>query len=408
MGGVALLAVGTGRPWLNVPLQHQVSAMRLAVVAPGFATPTWLSYGSIVLAALALAVAALVRKRGRASALSAIAGAVGMLTPLLFGVASALSDNSLTALLTRRAGEYGQMTSQYGFAVPQAPMTSFILIPLHGAWWTVRPALQPGWLLTLLGGGVLLATGWRPLVAVGRRHRLAAGGVAMLVVAVVAIAFGRGYWGNRVADSALSAGHAGSYRLALSRFQRAEDLNPTVRLRVDVEEAASVALAQTGQTTLPLARFAEVRTKLSSRETDLALAQLHTIHAMDPGNTVIADAYREAAVASARRSGSAAALGPLLAQPVLDALSARYTLGRVLYRNQAYTDAMAQMQWVVDHTVDDELASSALTYVSLCQKGLGDDIAARKTLLAAIARDRAYANLPARALAAGLFTPGRF
>lgn len=407
-GGVAVLAAGARLPWLNLPLQHQVSALSLAVVAPGFATPTWLSYGAVALGALVVAVAALVWNRGLPSAVAGAAGAVAMVTPLLFGVASALSDNGLPALLTRRAGEYDQMTSQYGFAVPQARMTSFLLIPLHGVWRTVGVTLQPGWLLTVLGGAVLLAAGWRSLVAAGRRHRLVGSVAAVLGVAVVAIAFGRGYWGNRVADSGLSAGHAGAYTLALSRFDRAEKLNPTVRLRPDVEAAAGTAFTQTGQTTVPLARLAQARAELAASRGDVALGQLQAIHDGDPANTVIADSYRGVAVASARQSGSAAVLGPLLTQPALDALSARYTLGRVLFRNQAYADALIQLQWVVDHTVDNELASSALTYISLCQKDLGDDIAARKTLLVAITRDRAYANLPARALAAGLFTPGRF
>jgi hypothetical protein len=359
----------------------------------------------VLVATLTVAMVALVRSRGHPTAITSVAGAVAILTPLTFWASAALGDLRLIDLLTRRATELKMITGQFGYRIPSARLTGILFVPLTGRWRLVGVALQPGWLLTLCGGVLLGLAGCRPLAALSRRWPWRTGVALLIVLIAITAMVGRGYDANRVARAAFTAEHAGDYRLEVQRFRRAEQLNPTLRLRADIEQALGTAFNLTGQTMLPQALEATAEVHRAGGQLDLAVEDLAAAHATYPDDLVIYDDYRATALSVARHENRPDFLIPLLKQPPVDALPVRYTLGRVLYAIRRYDDAMVQLDWVVTHTGNKDVISSALTYIALCQKGAGDEDAARTTLLHAIAKDSDYANLTARDLAAGLFIP---
>jgi hypothetical protein len=402
--GLTAAALGLALPWLSVSLQPGLSPLHLQVRVPGVGIPSWFTYGAVLVGCLGLATLGLVRSRGQPTAITSTAGIAVILASLLFWASAAWSDLRLTDLLTRRTAELRMIRQQFGYRIPSSRLTAIGFIPLTGRWRVVGDALQPGWLLALAGGVLLLIGGRRSLAGASRRRPWIAGTGVFVVAGVIAILLGRGFMGNQVARSAFTAGHAGDYRLEVKRFQRAEELNPTLRLRADIAHAIGYAENLRGQTLLPQALEARANLDKAAARNDLAVEEIAAAHLADPNNSVISDEYRAIAVSVAAHENRAALLLPLLHQPTVDALPIRYTLGRVLYATRRYDDAIVQLGWVTTHSLDRNVISSALTYIALCQKGKGDERAARATLIRAIAMDTGYANFTARDLAAGLFT----
>ena len=83
-------------------------------------------------------------------------------------------------------------------------------------------------------------------------------------------------------------------------------------------------------------------------------------------------------------------------------LYAHYMLGRIQYDLQDYNQCEVQMLTVLNMGQENNIASSAYTYLALSHIGQGDSIAARQYLFKAQELDPAYRNNIAREEASGL------
>nr|BBH94664.1 hypothetical protein KTA_28630 [Thermogemmatispora argillosa] len=83
-------------------------------------------------------------------------------------------------------------------------------------------------------------------------------------------------------------------------------------------------------------------------------------------------------------------------------LYAHYLLGRVAYELHNYGGCRAEMSNVLALSSDDDLRSSAYTYIGLAEIALGHSVQGREALLIAVALDPDYRNNTAREALSGL------
>lgn len=91
-----------------------------------------------------------------------------------------------------------------------------------------------------------------------------------------------------------------------------------------------------------------------------------------------------------------------LAQVNPDSLYAHYLLGRADYELRNYQDCLAEMRIGLTLSSDNDLRSSAYTYMGLAEIALGRSAEGREALLVALALDPEYHNNTAREALSGL------
>ncbi|WP_052887762.1 tetratricopeptide repeat protein [Thermogemmatispora carboxidivorans] len=91
-----------------------------------------------------------------------------------------------------------------------------------------------------------------------------------------------------------------------------------------------------------------------------------------------------------------------LAQVNPDSLYAHYLLGRADYELRNYQDCLAEMGRASTLSADNDLRSSAYTYIGLAEIALGHSVQGREALLLALALDPDYHNNTAREALSGL------
>lgn len=110
--------------------------------------------------------------------------------------------------------------------------------------------------------------------------------------------------------------------------------------------------------------------------------------------------------------------GPLLKRPINDDTAlpwiqllltidpnneyAHYIAGRIAYDLDNYNESIQQMSIVINMSKDNDVLSSAYTYIGLSEIGLGNEIQGRETLFTAIKFDKSYHNNTAREELSGL------
>lgn len=402
--GLMLALLGLNFPWLGVALETERHAVDLRVVAAGMPDSRLISYGSLSAIALVVAATLLVRSRGRAGAALAVCGAALMLLPLLFVVQSAISDFQLVQHLNQQNAEMRSITSQLGYSIPRSGPTSVFLYPLGGSTRTIAADLRPGWVMSFLGGLLVLAFATGALVR-GMRvdRRLRWGTLAAAVV--LGILLGRGAFANYIATSAEKASLAGEYSRATQLFDYAQRLNPLLRYNANFEQGQGRALGATGESNSPLALYAQSKVLGTQGDTVDQLAALQQA-LLDPAaadNPVIVQEFvsqsRKAALINQDRGNMEAIVSQLYG----DLPAAHYALGRIEYKGGDFQHAIAQFLRTIQLTGDANVRSSCYTYISLSETALGQDTAARSHLLTAISLDTEYNNSLARSLAAGLY-----
>jgi hypothetical protein len=400
--GLLLGLLGLNFPWLGIALETERHAVDLRVVAAGMPDSRLVSYGSLTAIALVVAATVLVRARGRGTAGLAVCGALMLMLPLLFIVQSSISDFQLVQHIYQQNAEMRSITSQLGYSIPRSGPTSVLLLPISGPTRALATDLRPGWLMSVVGGGMLLAFGLRPLIS-GLRHdrRLRWGTVAAGVV--LGVLLGRGVFANYIAGSAESASQAGEYSRATQLFDYAQRLNPLLRFSGNFEQGLGRALGASGDRTSPLALYAQAKAFGTQGDTVDQLADLQLAAAGAPDNPVVVEELVSQARRTALQHGNLGLMEAIVSQPYGDLPAAHYALGRLMYQHSDFDHAINQLLRTIQLTSDPNVRSTAYTYISLCETAVGRPAQARSHLLTAISLDSEYNNSLARTLAVGLY-----
>jgi len=348
-------------------------------------------------------------RRVRPFPLLATAGACTALVPVFFVVQTVISDHQLLTHLSEQQSQYNAIVGQFGYPAPRNLLTSVLIVPLSGPWQVVISALRPGWYLTLAGGLMLLVHGRHSLVAWARNApRWSA--VAIAVVAAVLLAsIGRGVAANELVQSAGDALQIGDYSSALSRVVLAQHLNAGLQFDSRAALVRGQALASTGDQTSPLALLYIANLRDSVHDEIGALSALETAAADDPNNQVVIANLLDEALSLAKERQDPGILQGIVEKPYGDRLDQHYTLGRILYARSDFDLARIQMIDAAEESgADANVASSAHTYIALCEERLGQLATARGEVLTAIHLDTQYINSLARSVAAGLYISGTF
>lgn len=404
--GLLLGLLGLNFPWLGIALETERHAVDLPVVFAGMPESRLISYGSLTAIALVVAATLLVRAHGRGTAALGVCGLVMLLLPILFVVQTSITDFQLIQHVYQQNAEMRSITSQLGYSIPRSGPTSVLLYPISGPTRAIATDLRPGWLLSLIAGALLLTTGLRPLGAglVGDR-RLRWGTLAVAVL--LAILIGRGVLANSVAASAERASEAGEYSSATQLFDYAQRLNPLLQYSANFEQGLGRALGASGEQQAPLALYATAKALGTQGDTVDQLADLQQAAAGAPNNPVIVEELISQARKAALLNGNLGLMEAIVSQPYGDLPAAHYALGRLLYQQSDFANAITQLVRTLQLTSDPNVRSSAYTYISLCETALGEDQQARQDLLTAIRLDTEYNNSLARTLATGLYISER-
>jgi tetratricopeptide (TPR) repeat protein len=400
--GLLLGLLGLNFPWLGVALETERHAVDLRMVAAGMPDSRLISYGSLTAVALVVGATLLVRARGRATAALAVCGAVMMLLPLLFVLQSAVSDFQLVQHINQQNAEMRSITSQLGYSIPRSGPTSVLLYPIGGSTRAIAADLRPGWVMSLLGGLLILAFGLGTLVrGLGSDRRLRWGALATGVA--LGILLGRGGFANYIATSAEQASQAGEYSRATQLFDYAQRLNPLLRFNANFEFGLGRALGASGDSGSPLALYAQAKALGTQNDTVNQLADLQTAAEKAPENPVIVQELISQARKAALINQDRGLMQAIVSQPYGDLPAAHYALGRILYAGGDFDHAIGQLLRTIQLTNDPNVRSSAYTYISLSERSMGRLADARTHLLTAIALDTEFNNSLARSLAAGLY-----
>ena len=400
--GLLLCLLGLNFPWLGVALETERHAVDLRVVAAGMPDSRLISYGSLAAIALVVCATLLVRAKGRPTPAIAVCGAIMLMLPLLFVVQSAISDFQLVQHINQQNAEMRSITSQLGYSIPRSGPTSVLLYPIGGSTRAIAADLRPGWVMSVVGGALVFAFGLVALLRGLRTdRRLRWGSLAFAVV--LAILLGRGAFANYIASSAEQASRAGEYSRATQLFDYAQRLNPLLRYNANFELGLGQALGASGDSSSPLALYAQSKALGTQNDTVDQLADLQQAATAAPSNLVIVQELISQARKAALVDHNRGLMQAIVSQPYGDLPAAHYALGRILYKGGDFDHAIDQFLRTVQLTNDPNVRSSAYTYISLSETAMGRDSDARSHLLTAIALDTEYNNSLARSLAAGLY-----
>lgn len=400
--GLLLGLLGLNFPWLGVALETERHAVDLRVVAAGMPDSRLISYGSLTAVAVVVAATLLVRGRGRASAALAVCGAVMMLLPVLFVLQSAISDFQLVQHINQQNAEMRSITSQLGYSIPRSGPTSVLLYPIGGSTRAIATDLRPGWVMSLLGGLLVLAFALTALVrGLGSDRRLRWGSLAAGVV--LAILLGRGAFANYIASSAEQASQAGEYSRSTQLFDYAQRLNPLLRFNANFEFGLGRALGASGDSSTALSLYAQAKALGTQGDTVNQLADLQQAAEKAPDNPVIVQELISQARKAALINQDRGLMQAIVSQLYGDLPAVHYALGRILYKGGDFDHAIGQFTRTIQLTNDPNVRSSAYTYISLSEQAMGRTGDARSHLLTAIGLDTEFNNSLARSLAAGLY-----
>jgi hypothetical protein len=398
--GLLLLILGLWLPWFAVPLQVDPTAWSLPVVLAGTPSIPWISYGAVLAACLGLGLLALMRSQGRPGAGTGAVGAGVLVVSLVFLVATRTADWPLLQRLEDQTAQQTAIFGQFGYAVPGQQPTLMLLVPVTGTWALVGGALRLGWFSTAIGGLVLFGSGASSLAGWVRQTRRRGKLLPALALLLVVGVLGRGAVASYLAGRGAAASQAGDYRMASASLSIARQLNPLLTSSSAYDLALGQVLrADAGGRSQPLALLADADARGAGGDIPGQVTELRQALARDPANPILLQQLDQASQVlglNDQDPGSLQALGdPTLAD--------EYTEGRVFYTMGDYPAALTCLQRVLTMTRDDNVTSSAFTYMALSEIKLGQPDQARRDLLRAVSVDTRYNNTLARSLVAGLY-----
>jgi tetratricopeptide (TPR) repeat protein len=400
--GVLLVGVAVVRPWLEVPLQTREKATAIRLVLAGLPSNKWVTYGAIAAALAGIAAAATAWRRGRASALLGLAGIAVLVLCGLLIAQLVLWDAGMRHTLVSQTLQKSVAVKQFGYSVRATQPAGIFLFPLTGVGKVIGGTLDHGFYLCALGGAVMTAAGFRPLLAAFRRHRRMAPLLATAATLAVVGTAAPGVVAWYVENSAAAAAQRGDTKAALSGLDLAVRLVPDFKLDPDYELARGTALLQAGDRNSAPALFVQSRNSAAAADRPRELALLVEAHRRAPGDTVVLEELRARAIDYASRIHDAAPLLSLGSKVGDDAL-VQYVAGRLYYDLGSFDAATMHFRRAEQLTPDPDVLSSAHTYVGLADLQLGRSDEAKRELVLAIQLDGTGSNGLARSTATGLY-----
>jgi hypothetical protein len=400
--GVLLVGVAVARPWLEIPLQTREKATAVRLVVAGLPSNKVLTYGAVAAALAGVAALATVWRRGRASALLGVAGIAVLLLCAFLIAQLVLWDAGTRHTLVSQTLQKSVAVKQFGYSVRVTQPSAIFLAPLTGVGKVIGGVLDHGFYLCVLGGAVMTAAGFRPLVAAFRRHRRVAPLLAAVATLAVLGAAAPGVVAWYAQSSATAAAQRGDTRAALSGLDLAVRLVPSLTQDPDYELARGTALLQAGNRLSAPAMFVQSRASAAAADRPRELVQLAEAHRRAPGDTVILEELRARSIDFASRSHDPSpllALGPKVGDDVL----VQYVMGRLFYDLGNYDHAIQSFRHAMQLTPDPDVLSSAHTYIGLADLQLGRPDQAKHELILAIQLDSTGSNGLARSTATGLY-----
>ncbi|WP_376796159.1 tol-pal system YbgF family protein [Thermogemmatispora sp.] len=437
-----LMLGASSLPWLADPLHGCLSPWETPLMpgwfwaAPGTAGAimTSVGAGSFVVALVCLGCAL-----GPAPSLERglwrwrLAAGCCLLPLCLFALHFVVVDSEQSDLLAYHKLEAQLILRHLGYNLPRdwLPITApFALDTTTLDWRLVLlvDQLRPGAVLPLVGlslwfqpAGRRVGTGCRTAPLALRKLGLTAlsSGCLLLMIIVPLCS----WFSTEQARQALAVG---DYRQALGWIETARWLAPGMANSVTYEEELGEALfAGESPWQAETVNFALARSFLRQRAYLHAYQLLfpdwlaHRLRQNDPFETRLTVALSEAleglieaAWPASLLSGDSGARSQrlsvaqhwlmLLAQINPRSLYAHYLLARAYYDLHNYQGCLAEMGSVLTLSSDNDLRSSAYTYLGLSEIALGRTVQGRETLLMAVALDPDYHNNTAREALSGL------
>lgn len=450
----ACLLLAAVFPWIGVPLVATYRSWDLPLNLGGGAGIPYISYGVVTVAAAlgcgayALACALASRRDGvarpRPSALLAL-GVLAISPTALFIVQAALIDFRLAMVLADQENESLLIRGSLGY---QIAAQRFLMRPFQVQSDSLANRIS---LLAQLSGfgavlpliaGIVLAYGayaiyhsapdphMAPVAASswGSRWGSRSGGVRRAVHwALIVAGIGAFIILGRASVALISAWQAdqalalGDYHSALTLYQRAQWLNPSLLQQPRFRAHRGQALFATGRVHALDARLYE-ETQIRAVDQAQALVDLSALEEQYPSDPVV----RHELVTTLEMRTAGSALNRLLLAQKLNASEsaslalsagevgvllpyfgqvmqiepndpyAHYVRGRLLFAVRSYEAAGLDFDAILASSSDDDMRSAAYTYLALCRDGVGDFIGARSLLLEAVKFDHGYYNTTAR------------
>jgi tetratricopeptide (TPR) repeat protein len=321
----------------------------------------------------------------------------------MFVVNTALTDNTLIQHIQVQNAAYSALISQLGYRIPRGGLATALFLPLGGLWRIVTVTLRVGWYAVFAGGGALLVSGLRPLAAQVQRSWTRSAALLAAAALIAGLSLGRTFVANLEINGGIVASTRGDYAAALDAFDAALRLNPSLKDSARFDQYLGSAQLAVGDNPSPWSKLAQGRLQQRAGQYEAEAEILADALARDPNSIVLRDALIRVDRYLAVTRSELGALSEVVTRPWADQPANHYLLGRAIFKAGDFSAAKRQFEIVMRETPDTEIQSSALTYIGLCLRGLGDYPGYRSDLLRAIQLDTGYYNQLARSLAFGQY-----
>ncbi len=401
---VSLMVVGAFTGWLQPVLSEPLSAIELFVAVPGgpFRAVT---FGLILLMAVALAIAGLIRLGRRQRLWNELAALLAVTSTVGFLLQAAFVDTRVQERVSHDRSDLTNLQLLVGYKIPRPDVTTLGPIPLPDGAAEVFSALRLGFFLALTGALLFTATLSRQPKGVGvdRAHRLGRWAVGTMAVLLFAVPVVDSALAHRDLDRARDAAANGDDAAAVALYESA--LRPGVGLDADPDVVSDFGMSQVRlrPTDSPASVLATSRLQLQAGND---LPALNTVvQAIDrwPMSEALRDEFAAQAFDYLRRRGAPAGVRQLMS-PQNDSAILRIALAKYELPAGDNPAATADAIEADGLTTDSDVRSVALTFLSIAQSRSGDLTTGRQTLLAAVESDTEYVNVMARSLLTGLYT----
>jgi hypothetical protein len=414
---VALAALGL--PWLDRHLSNDLypsssalvflrdwktSDLNWATVAAFMVLLCLLSRLSNSAVLRATFVHRVIGKRGRTLAWGVV------LMPMLFLLHQRYAGSAtMESLLNDQAG-YLAFGHQLQYTIGTSPLVSFLGLPLSPQWSLVLNAVGAGVpTFEIAGIAILLSTPARPARYGDRTTRESgqrAATWAAVTVALAVLVYGCPVVASFYTSAANRHASLGDYTSASADLKDALNLDPAVVSDNRwVTDMAQVSYAAGGPSSA-VGIFWAAQVYANAGYTLQQLESLRAAHQLDPHNVVLAN---DLVLASVQLAAGGLDPTPLTALPTAlqrDDL-VQYTLARLRFRVQDYTDARPTFLAVASSARSGDMRSSAWTYLAFIDDAAGHPLVARADVEAALRFDPDHSNTQAAAYAAGLYELSR-
>lgn len=400
IAGVLLALASLVLPWIGFTLRHGESAWTLAPSLGAVPGISHLRYGYVVAPLIAVALVSLVRSRLVRTYTVRLSGIAMIVVALAFLFTSRETDGHLLFLIQSDHAQSQIIQQQIVIDKSLAPPTEFFGASFDPTTTLLLDALRPGWFFLGIGGILLAGRLRRPTSAAQFTASTAI--FAGSVLALVGVGFGLLAQHERLAG--IAAESRGRPTAAVADVRDALSLDPSLRYDASLETTFGLAQADSGMTT-GWTYYAQANRPDNTKNVlpERALLYEEALHLL-PGNPVVTEGLIELVAQSTLENHNPTTYDASSA--VIDSPAVAYTSGRFYYESGADVLCVRAMSLAMTQIHNEEMDSWALTYKALAELRLGEEVAFRHDIVAAVHDDKDLSNPYADEISAGLFVPG--